>query len=191
MKKMWLNHQTLIQTKLLSLLTLTLILILHNSCSSIKPTTTKSGKSYFETFYVGVDGTQYFIKPLSLKENTTKETLLVDITFRYKDQIKDSSIINFSIKSPTLYKSIKNLEITTKATNIKTNKVKLLFNEKSGDDFISRFTAKIPLNKTKEMFDHDDWTLTLHHPTQTKAYKTDKKTTKTIATLRKKIFILM
>src|SRR5690606_36572025 len=35
------------------------------SCVSVKPSTTKSGKKYFETFYVE-NGTQYFIKPLAL-----------------------------------------------------------------------------------------------------------------------------
>ncbi len=189
MKKIWPNSQISIRKKLLLLLFL--IPILYNSCSSVKPTTTKSGKSYFETFYVGTEGTQYFIKPLSLKNNKTKETLLMDMTFRYKDQIKDSSIVNFSIKSPKLYKSADSLEITTKTTHIKADKVKLLFNEKSGDDFISRFTAKIPLRKIKEMFDRDDWTFTLHHPTQIKVYETDKKTAKSIAALRKKVFILM
>lgn len=189
MQQPWFKQQPLVQSKILFLLLF--ILVLCSGCSLVKPNATKSGKNYFETFYVGADGNQYFIKPLSLKNSETKEELLVDITFRYKDQIKDSSTINFSIKSPNLYKSVDSLKISSTAIDIKTSNPKLLFNERSKEKFISRFTTKIPLSTLKEMFYHDDWVFTVYHPTQSTVYKTNKKTSKVIATLRKRVFVLM
>lgn len=189
MGKLQFNPRTFISVNTVSALFSVFMLCI--GCSSIKPAATKSGKHYFETFYVGADGNQYFIKPLSFKSRVTQEALFVDITFRYKDEVKDSARVNFSVKSPILYKTIDSVEIATTAAHVATSEGALLYNEKSDEAFISRFTTKIPLSEIKEMFDRDDWTFTVYHPTKTVTYKADKKTVKAIATLRQKVFMLM
>lgn len=189
MEKLGVTHRAFISINVFPVLFSAFILC--SSCSSIKPTTTKSGKHYFETFYAGADGTQYFIKPLSFIDSETKEELLVDIAFRYKDQVKDSAIVNFSIKSPSLYKAVNSLSITTTAVHVAARDIRLLYHEKSKDGFISRFTTKIPLREVQQMFDSAAWTFTVHYPTQATAYRPSKKTVKAIATLSQKVFILM
>ncbi|MBU3713981.1 MAG: hypothetical protein FGM46_03440 [Ferruginibacter sp.] len=168
-----------------------LLSIFFYSCLSVKPSTTKSGKKYFETFYVGAEGTQYFIKPLLFKNAISNENLLVDITFRYKNEIRDSAIINLSIQSLNIYKQIDSFRLSNKMTNIKNDKVELLFNEKTRNGFLSRFTTKIPLDNTKSLFNSDDWHFVLYHKGQSIEYKTENKTVKTINILRNKVFVLM
>jgi len=168
-----------------------LLSFLFYGCLSVKPTTTKSGKNYFETFYVGEAGTQYFIKPLLFENNESNKDLFVDITFRYKKEIKDSAILNFSIKSPTLYKSIDSLAISNRIMDIKSDNVDFLFSEKTKKGFVSRFTTKIALDGVKEMFNNDEWDFTLYNKNQTVKYASNKKTNKAINTLKDKVFILM
>jgi hypothetical protein len=158
---------------------------------SVKPSTTKSGKKHFETFYFGSEGTQYFIKPLLFKNAISNENLLVDITFRYKNEIRESAIINLSIQSLDIYKHMDSIRLSNKMTNIKNDKVELLFNEKTRNGFLSRFTTKISLDHTKSLFNSDDWSFVLYHKGQSIEYKTEHKTAKTINILRDKVFILM
>ena len=69
-----------------------------SSCFSVKPTSQKSSKKLVETFYVGIEGTQYFIKPLTYQVEDSKEELEIDCIFRYKTKLSDSdsASINFS-----------------------------------------------------------------------------------------------
>lgn len=160
-------------------------------CMSVKPGSTKSGKQYFETFYVGVEGTQYFIKPLLFENDEANKVLALDITFRYKDEIRDSAIVNFSIKSLEIYKSVDSLKITNSLMDIKSDNIDLLFNEKFSKGFVSRFTTKVPLDKMKKIFDNDEWELTIHNAAKSNTYKPHRKTQKAVNFLRENGFILM
>lgn len=164
---------------------------LLNSCLSIKPSTTKSGKNYFETFYVGKDGVQYFIKPLLFENIESKEDMVVDITFRYKDEIRDSAIVNFSIKSSAIYKNIDSLKVSSKDFKIRNNNVSLLFNEKTKKGFTSRFTTKIALKEIKFLFNENEWNFILYNSTQKNRFKPHRRASKAISTIRDKVFILM
>lgn len=167
------------------------MVVLLCGCFSVKPSTNKSGKKYFETFYVGVDGSQYFIKPVRLFSDTKNQEVLLDMTFRYKDEIKDSAVVNFSVTSTTLIKSIDSLKLTNKVTNISTSEINLLFNEKNKTGFTSRFTTTLLLSKIKDMFDENSWQLTLQNDELTTSFKPSKKAAKAIIALKDKVFILM
>jgi hypothetical protein len=182
--KHWISNRI----KLISLFSVLLIL---SSCFSIKPSSTKSGKNYFETFYVGDNGTQYFIKPFLFNNNILDENLLLDITFRYKNELKDSSIINFSIKSSVIYKSVDSIKISNNLFTVKNNKIELLFNEKTKSGFLSRFSTKISLKETKELFQVDTWEMLVFQKNKSTKYEPNKKTKKAINIMRDKVFILM
>lgn len=175
----------------LKIYTFILLLLLLSGCFSVKPTTTKSGKNYFETFYVGADGTQYYIKPLLFKDDDSNDELFVDITFRYKNEIRDSAIVNFSIKSQIIYKTIDSLKISNNLVVIKNDKIELLFNEKTRKEFVSRFTTKISLNEIKQLFNKDEWNFVIYYKNQKIKYKSHRRTEKAINTLRNKVFIIM
>jgi len=175
----------------LTLLTLFFGTLLLGGCMSVKPGSTKSGKHYFETFYVGAEGTQYFIRPLLFENHEASNVLALDITFRYKDEIRDSAVINFSIKSLEIFKSVDSLKITNSLMDIKSDNIDLLFNEKFNKGFVSRFTTKVPLDKMKNIFDNDEWELIIYNTTKSNTYEPHRKTQKAVNSLRENVFILM
>jgi hypothetical protein len=159
---------------------------------SIKPGATKSAKKYYETFYVGEEGTQYFIKPLTFNKDDSNEKLLLDITFRYKKVVKDSSKLNFSIKSSQqLMKSIDSLKISNDHHDILSNDIDLLFNEKNNDEFLSRFTTQVPLENTHQLFDNNDWEFTIYFNKDKFNFKPTNKTQKAIKALSNDVFSIM
>lgn len=170
---------------------LILTLLIFSSCLSIKPSTTKSGKNYFETFFVGQEGTQYFFKPILFIDEKSNENLILDITFRYRDEIKDSATVNFSIKSSILYKTIDSLVISNKDNKIESDQLVLLFNEKSKTGFTSRYSTRFGLNKIKEMFNNETWEITIYNQSKVTKYNPHRKTTRAINVLRDKVFVLM
>jgi hypothetical protein len=168
-----------------------LLLLVFSSCLSIKPSTTKQGKKDFETFYVGEEGTQYFIKPIFFKDEKSKEDLILDITFRYKNEIKDSAIVNFSIKSTIIYKTINSLKLSNKDTEIKSDNIVLLFNEKNKTGFTSRYSTKFSLKEIKELFNNDSWGVTIYNQNIITKYEPYKKTIRAINAVRERLFVLM
>jgi len=176
------------QFKLFSII---LLLFMFNGCLSIKPSTTKSGKKYFETFFVGEEGTQYFIKPILFKDERSKEDLILDITFRYKNKIKDSAIVNFSIKSTYIYKTIDSLKFLNKNIDIKSDNILLLFNEKNKTGFTSRYSTKFSLKEIKEMFTNDMWEMTIYNQNKKTKYLPHIKTIRAINAVEEKVFVLM
>lgn len=188
MKNLLIRYYNISNFKLVSFI---LLLLMFSGCLSIKPSTTKSGKNYFETFYVGEEGTQYFINPILFKDEKSNEDLVLDITFRYRNEIKDSAIVNFSIKSSMIYKTIDSLKLSNKDIAIKSDKVELLFNEKNKTGFTSRYSTKFGLNEIKEMFTNDAWEVNIYNQNKITTFKPHRKTFKAINTVRDKVFVLM
>ncbi|MDD2636080.1 MAG: hypothetical protein PHW82_11340 [Bacteroidales bacterium] len=167
------------------------MLIFFSGCISLKPGGAKSAKKLFETFYVGEEGTQYFIKPLVFSNNQNKEKMLIDFTFRYKTEIKDSVTVNFSLLSPNIFKKIDSLSLSNSANTIISQDFNLLFNKKEKKFFNSRFSAKISLIEFKDMFTKDDWTINVYQPNFSITYVSGNKTNKAIKTLQENIFIIL
>lgn len=167
-----------------------LIVFFSVGCLSVKPSTSKSGKKLFETFYVGEEGTQYYIKPLLFEDQESKEKVFLDITFRYKNEIKDSAIVNLTIEGPNIYKSIRQIRLNG-ANKIESNQIELIFNEKNKNEFISRFSTNIALKDIERWFNNTDWSITLYSDKSTINGKPNKKTKKSIHILHENIFSLM
>ncbi len=117
--------------------------------------------------------------------------MVADFTFRYKNEIKDSALVNLSIKSALIYKTIVSLKITNKTMEIKSNKIELLFNEKINSGFVSRFTTKFSLKEIKELFKNNEWEFIIDNQSQTVKYRSHRKANRAISMLRDKVFILM
>jgi hypothetical protein len=168
-----------------------LLSLIFSACLSIKPSTTKSGKNYFETFYVGEEGTQYFIKPILFKDEKLNEDFILDITFRYKNEIKDSATVNFSINSVSIYKTIDSLKLSNKDIKVKSEQVARLFSEKSNSGFTSRYSTKFSLNEIKEMFNNDGWEMIIYNQNKITRYKPHRNTSRAIKAIRDRVFVLM
>ena len=132
--------------------------IFFASCLGVKPGGVKSGKKLYETFFVGIDGTQYFIKPLLFCNQSTEE-IKIDFTFRYKSEIKDSAIVNISFFSKDLFKNNKGFKIINDIDTVAISKMEYLFSERNKKFYISRFSCKISLLDLKNIFQRSNWKL--------------------------------
>lgn len=160
-------------------------------CLAIKPGSVKSGKNLFETFFVGDAGTQYYIKPIDFENTTGASRVAMDFTFRYKNEIKDSVIINFSILDAKLIKNLDQLTLKNATTTINCQQVELLFNEKNKNLFLSRFSTKASLADFAPLFSDNIWTLTTSNKNEKTSYKSTAKTSKTIQKLEEVVFVLL
>lgn len=145
-------------TNFFNLLLLTGIL---TSCFSVRPAAVKTHKKLFETFFLGDQGTQYFIKPLSFKDNSNNY-LEMDITFRYFNKIQDSATINFSIYNIEHIQAIGSISIRNQSYSVTTKDIKYLFSERSKHFYKTRFSTKICLSDLKFLFSNSDWKISHH-----------------------------
>jgi hypothetical protein len=160
-------------------------------CLSIKPAGVKSGKNLFEAFYVGEEGTQYFLKPLIFLNLQNNEEIYIDFTFRYKNEVKDSVLLNFTLQSKNIYKYIDSLSLSSPTITINSDDIGLLFNEKRNTFFNSRFTTKISLIEFNKMFKSVDWTIKIFYDETFMSYVPEKKTRKALKALQEKLFVLL
>jgi hypothetical protein len=163
---------------------------IQQSCVSLKPSANKSGKRLYENFYAGTHGTQYFIKPLVFY-NEKKGGLDADITFRFKNEMKDSAIVNFSVYGKQLIKSVDSLFINNGKVPIAFTQIDILFFEKSNGGYKTRISTKGALSEIHDLFAERTWLITLYHNGEGIQYKSSAKTTKSIGTLNELIFTML
>ncbi len=164
--------------------------VFFTGCFSVKPGTTKSGKHLFDTFFVGEEGTQYFIKPLTLVNKQNKETVYIDFTFRYKNQVRDSVNVNFSLISAKVFKRIDRFKLSNTENEIVCTSLNLLFNEKDNKLYKSRFSTKFSLEEFHKMFDDNNWEITVFNDGETESFIAENKTKRSISILQEEIFVL-
>ncbi|AFM05561.1 hypothetical protein Fleli_3230 [Bernardetia litoralis DSM 6794] len=169
------------------------ISFLLTSCGGIKPAGGKSGKNLYETFYVGEEGMQYFIKPL-IFENRDSE-LLLDITFRHKDTVQDSATLNFSIKGKDLIKQIDSLTLSNNINNlifsVHSANVEYMFAERIKNEYVTRFSTKMPLVEMQKLFKNSEWKANIKaEEFSTKEYVSTSSTQKKIQKLNQNIFFI-
>ena len=145
---------------LLSLLLISLSISL-NSCLGVKPATSGGGKKYFESYYVGDEGNQYFIKPLVLVSEYKEEKATLDISFRSKESLQGTAQVNFSVYMPEAVHSLKDAYLYVNDTSFELSDIKLLFVEKEKNGFQSRFSTTVPAEKLRSIFNTSDWQLVI------------------------------
>jgi len=165
------------------------VVVIFSGCVGLKPNGVKSGKDLYQTFFVGDEGTQYFIKPIMFLDES-KNRLMVDFTFRYKDKIKDSVAVNMSFLNTEIIKDLDSLKITNGSASMVFKNIKRLFAERSQKEYNSRFSTKGSLADLNKLFDKNDWVLTAYKQNTFSNFKTPKETKKKIDQLKDRIFIL-
>lgn len=154
-------------------------------------TASRSAKGLYETFYVGNEGLQYFIQPLTFNgTSNSDEELKIDITCRYKTVIKDSSIVNISLIGTENIKSIDSIIIRSDSCFVVLKKLTILYTERNDENFISRFTTRSPLLGIKQLFDKNDWLFTVYTQNRSFKYATPANTQQNIDALNYNIFML-
>lgn len=164
-----------------------LALIILSSCINVKPGASKSGKKLYETFFVGDAGTQYFIKPLVFGNNSN-EKLELDITFRYKNETKDSAIVNISFLVDEIFKNADSLQINNDSVGIVIREMKFMFSDRAKEKYHCRFSCKMKLIDVKNLFENSDWRLMLFKKEALSTYMPTKNTKTNIEKLNYEIF---
>jgi len=155
--------------KLLSAVCVSVVL---GSCFSIKPQASKTGKHLWEDFYVSPEVMQYFIKPLSFKNDDLNIDIDTDFTFR---NVSDSVTVNYSIYSKTDYIKPNVVTIANELTQVSVNSPKTIVSENVQKKHKLRQTGKISLNEFTELTKNNIWTITiLNENLKTIAYSSQK-----------------
>ena len=146
---------------------------------------------FYSAFFVGEEGMQYFIKPLIFKSQQKGEEALPDFTFRYKNEIKDSAIVNISIEGPELYKEIDGIAFSNGDEQYELSEVKLLYNSGSKSGYVSRFTAECSLEELHKIFMHDCFTITIYSSKKVRVFIPSGKAKKATSMIMKEVFVIM
>jgi hypothetical protein len=158
------------------------------SCFSIKQNFQKSAKRHYEAFYVGYEGTQYFIKPLKFKKPNGEE-LLLDITLRKKDKVTSSPILNFTILSNSYVRKIDKIQYINDDVSVKAKQIELLFNEKDGNEYVSRFSNSISSKNVAKLFGQENWKIKVYLNDTKIIYNASNRTSRIIEKLNQKLFL--
>ncbi len=158
------------------------IILLFNSCFSIKPATTKTGKNLWEEFFVSPGVIQYFVKPLSFQNNN--DLFLFDFTFRNRS---DSVTVNFTMENPKSITSPDQIYFLTNNDSVRISSIQTLLNEKSNDKFKLRKTGKISFVEFKQMMTQDKWVVSLTIDSANKMYYPTNKTTRHLQVLKRNL----
>lgn len=132
-----------------------LYIFLLNSCFSIKPGTTKSGKNLWEEFFVSPGVMQYFIKPLLFKCGARQ--FIPDFTFRNGG---DSITVNFSITDTQNILVPSKICFINSIDTVKLNSVKTLLFNKTNKKLKLRMTGKIAHVEFSGLIKDNNWVIT-------------------------------
>lgn len=163
-----------------------------SACRSSKTAKYSSdGKRYYIAFFIGEEGVQYFLKPITFTNALTGDKLLADFTFRYKNIIKDSAIVNFSIKSLSPIKPVDSLNIETTSFKVSSKSVGFIFGDKLKKGFNTRHTVKIAVADLKKLFNNADWNFVIHSKNTVHKYRPSKQSSKAIESIKNSVFVLL
>lgn len=165
------------------------VVLLFSSCFSVRPSGTRSGSKVFETFYIGELGTQYFIKPLRFRHG--KEELKADFTFRYLDGIRDSVTVNVSMYRPSILRQMDSLSFQVGPRGTVIHQPALLFTEKQGKFFHTRFSGRMALQDLYDLFmEPGEWRVIPWHSGRSDAYQPTRRGGKALRSLKNNLFVL-
>jgi len=163
-------------------------LLTLSSCYGIKHSTISGSKPYYQSFFIGDEGTQYFIKPIEFYDNKSK--LYLDITFRAKTELNDSAIVNFTIRSQHLHRQIDSAIIGNNLEKYELSNINLIFTERKNNIFNSRFSANIALIELANISEGSNWSISITSQTAKYQFIPTKSTKRIIKNLNNDIFIL-
>lgn len=172
---------------IISALTTLLVLLSLGGCIGIKIKGTKGGNKYYETFYAGQNGMQYFIKPI-LYASTDKEHLFIDYSFRHTQSQKDSVCVHFSIFSKQLIKKIDSIDFLG---SYRDQKITTMFVESKGKQYETRLTFNMPLQVFIKSMEDAHRDITIYHQAKTTIFQTTTRGRKRIIFVKRHVLDVM
>lgn len=168
-----------------------IVAISISSCISFKPNAKKTSKSLYTTFYLGEKGTQYFVKPLTLK-GANKEKITVDFTFREKAKADSSTVvINSSILLNKAIESVDSIVFYSNSHLFSLDNAKVLFREKKDGQILIRTSGTTTITYLSSLFNKTEWQIKVYANSTEFQFQSTKKTNKSIPLLHSAIFELL
>ncbi len=130
------------QNQVKFLFVFSLIALTLYSCGGMKMSGAQKAGKYFESFYTGENGVQYFIKPLIFESTTSKEFLEIDALFRINDNPLDSATFNVSINSNEVIERNSDLILHLKGETYKASYSELFYQERENKFVLTRNSYK-------------------------------------------------
>ncbi len=137
-------------SNLINILSIVISISLLSSCVGFNPRASKGGKELYETFYVGENKTQYFIRPIELEQDDSK--FKIDFTFRDLGNTKSDVTTNFSIISESPAANPDSIIFETDSASIKGKNLSKLFLEKDNDEYHLRTTSELTFEELDQIF---------------------------------------
>ncbi len=162
------------------------LLALGLSSCFVKRFHSEKGHKWVETFFASDKGMLYFVKPILFQESESNK-LIADFSFKYKDEWKDSAIMNFTFYSNMPIKSLDSIKITAKDRVTTFPISSHLFSEKYHNSIANRFSVSIPQTYFKKMIDASTISINLYYPSKVEQYKSSDKAVKAFNYLSKNI----
>ncbi|GEM_PF-1284937 len=159
------------------------------SCGMLKPGGGGRAGKLFEVFYAGDKGTLYFIKPLEFRSGDAR--LWMDYTFHYRPDSSGDALVNFTIRDTRLYRSLDSVSLQSFAQRTRLNQVKLLYNEKQNDVFVSRFSARLPMRALYAYLNEPTQNIVTTHNEVRHFWQPAVKTIRKIELLQENLLVLM
>lgn len=172
----------------LTLFTFALSAVFIASCGGLKPGSGSSAKGLYTAFYVGEEGTQYFIKPLAFEGDEGRAA--ADFTFRLGSDSLTNARVVISVLGDEVIRKADSVTFANQDLYFSSDSVKLLFNERLRKNVESRIEVLVPVPYLTGLFNQDDWKIVIYRSERQTAFYAGKKTRKRIASLRHDIFSL-
>ncbi len=144
--------------KFQGLIVISLALCLQG-CFALRPASTRSGKHLYETYYLGENRIQYFIKPLEFM-NAEDEELFMDITFRYSQGKQDTATMNLSLITDRMTRKLDSIKISAANYSFTVSPWKHMFSETEKKRFEYRATSLCPVTVLRTLFSSNAWEIT-------------------------------
>jgi hypothetical protein len=174
----------------ISWLLLSASLLLASSCFSVRSSGSRSAKRLFTSYYYGEGSTQYFVKPISFSDSDEDFELIVDFTFRYKDNLDSIVTVNYTIAGNSLVDDVEMLKLVSGNEEVVMSEHLRLFKDKDKNGLLSRYSTSMRLKDLNNLMDNEQWKWKLSSGKKTFVFVSNRKSRKKINSLRENLFIL-
>lgn len=159
-------------------------------CASCATVGTGSVRKKYISQYVGDEGIQYFIKPISFRADNNN-TLDADFTFRHGDlNLNDTVILNYTVRTNSKMAKMKSFSICFDNKVFPAISTTTLYKEKDRD-FVTRYSSVFQYKQLREAYKNQWFSLKTMTEDGGVEYKPTTKSTKLIQALDESIFQLL
>lgn len=161
--------------------------LLFASCATVG---TGSVRKKYISQFVGDEGIQYFIKPITFKADNNN-TLVADFTFRHgEENLNDTVMLNYTVRTDSKMTKLKDFCICFDNKEIAATSTTTLYKEKD-KDFVTRYSSVFQYKQLREAYKNQTFSLKTITTDGEVEYKPTTKSSKLIQGLDESIFQLL